>query len=639
MRITRYADRMSKVRLPDGFVDELKARLKPSDVIGRKVKLNRQGKEWVGLSPFTNEKTPSFYVNDSKGIFKDFSSGLGGDVIKFVQETERLSFMEAVERLAEEAGLELPKASAEDEARFDRLARLKQACGAASAFFQARLHATEGAAAREYLEQKRGLGADAWARWGIGLAPDDWRELRTHLKREGYSDDELVAAGLIKRSDKGGEPYDVFRNRIMFPIADVRGDIIAFGGRALDPEDKAKYLNSPETELFHKSRVLYNYKRARESINYGERGGLIVCEGYMDVIALGEAGIAGAVAPLGTAMTDQQLDMLWRAGPDPIVCLDGDAAGLRAAQRAVSVALPKVEPDRSVYFCLLPDGMDPDDLIRQANGPARMREALGGAIPLIEMLWQRERDAEPIDTPERKAGLEARLKAAAASIAHTGVRAAYERDLIGRMREHFWALSGARKRQDSSRFDSGVRKKGDSYPGLGLLIRAIDTPSLATQYDEQICFACFNHPVVRQVRDVLVALVDVGEEINRQSIQIELEKNGYDKALSVFKKFTEGNRTDSHPVVTKDWMVGLEAFFPEARLESADSTSSAIESSHKRARIGSLSWSTKDVAVYKSRARDAVDGSPGGSGSEPPNPYEALERMKALSLRRQKAKQ
>ncbi|MCA8899882.1 MAG: DNA primase, partial [Hyphomonas sp.] len=211
----------STVRIPDGFVEELKARIRPSDIIGRKVKLTKKGKEWVGLSPFTNEKTPSFYVNDQKRIFKCFSSGLGGDVISFVMETERLSFMEAVEKLADEAGMQLPKASPEAAEEYDHRKRLQQACEAAASYFEDRLLSSEGAAARTYLEG-RGLRTGAWKRHRLGYAPDDWRKTTEHLKAEGFTIKEILEAGLAKESDKGGEPYDAFRGRVMFPITDAR---------------------------------------------------------------------------------------------------------------------------------------------------------------------------------------------------------------------------------------------------------------------------------------------------------------------------------------------------------------------------------------------------------------------------------
>ncbi len=273
------------IRIPDGFVDELKTRIRPSEVIGRKVKLKKQGKEWVGLSPFTNEKTPSFYVNDQKKIFKCFSSGIGGDVISFVMETERLSFMEAVEKLADEAGMALPKATPESQEQYDRRLRLIGASEAAAAFYEERLRSAEGAEARRYLEG-RGLKPGSWGKYRLGYSPDDWRKTFEHLRSKGFSQSEIVEAGLAVEKDGGGDPYDRFRGRLMFPIEDARGQVIAFGGRALEPDAKPKYLNSSDTPLFHKSRVLYRYKAAREAFGGTDEGGLIVCEGYMDV-ALG----------------------------------------------------------------------------------------------------------------------------------------------------------------------------------------------------------------------------------------------------------------------------------------------------------------------------------------------------------------
>lgn len=554
---------MAAVRLPDGFIDEIKSRLRPSDVIGRKVKLTRRGKEWVGLSPFTNEKTPSFYVNDQKGIFKDFSSGLGGDIIAFLQETERLSFMEAVERLADEAGLAMPTASPEEEARYDRLARLKAACAAAAEFFQATLTGRDGEVARTYLERKRRLGADAWARWGIGFAPDDWRMLRTHLLREGFTDAELTDAGLIRTSDKGGEPYDVFRNRIMFPIADTRGDIIAFGGRALDPDDKAKYLNSPETPLFHKSHVLYNYRKAREAIGYGERGGLVVCEGYMDVIALGEAGFGNAVAPLGTALTPDQLAMVWKAGPDPIMCFDGDGAGLRAAHKSVSTALPHVLPDRSVYFCFLPDGLDPDDLLGQAGGRERMGELLERAQPLIEVLWSRERDAEPLDTPERKAGLEARLKAAAAQIQHPGVRAAYDRDLGGRMRDHFWQVRSALRSGKGGKNQgptSTIRAEHGPPPSLGQLVRAACSPDLLDVHSELLASVAFEHAISDAICDAIMGVYCDDGELTRERVAEEIARTCPPLVADAFNAYPPVMPIDPGSDEARAWELNLRGY-------------------------------------------------------------------------------
>lgn len=571
---------MSGVRLPDGFLEELKARLRPSDVIGRKVKLQRRGKEWVGLSPFTNEKTPSFYVNDQKGIFKDFSSGLGGDIIKFVQETERLEFMEAVAQLAEEAGLELPRATPEEAAREDRRTRLKRACAEAADWFEARLHGKTGLAAQAYLRDRRGLGPDAWRRWRLGHAPDDWRQLRGHMLQKGFTDDELTAAGLVRRSEKGGEPYDVFRNRIMFPIADAAGDIVAFGGRALDPDDKAKYLNSPETELFHKSRLIYNFKKAREALGYGERGGLIVCEGYMDVIALGEAGFGNAVAPLGTALTDAQLALIWRAGPDPVMCFDGDGAGLRAAHRAVELALPHLLPDRSVYFCLLPEGQDPDDVLRQPRGRDEMATRLGEAIALSEMLWRRERDAEPLDTPEREAGLEDRLQKAAARIEHAGVRAAYERSLRQRMRDHFFDLrrrrqGGGKAARDGGRHsqraagERGLRSSA-KVRGLGLLVRAANNPHLVDHHGETLAEARFPDPDIAAARDALFDLYDRGEALDRLHLSAHLRQSGKERAARLLDEYPDPPTIQPGSAEAREWLIALEQYAAAGRADSPD---------------------------------------------------------------------
>ncbi|MEM0985473.1 MAG: DNA primase [Pseudomonadota bacterium] len=574
------------MRLPDGFLDELKARARPSQVIGKKVKLQRRGKEWVGLSPFTNEKTPSFYVNDAKQMFKCFSSGLGGDVIKFVMETERLGFMEAVERVAGEVGMAIPTASPEVRERYSRLDRLKSVCKAAQDFFVGRLKSADGADARRYLDTKRGLGPDAWGRHGIGYAPNDWRQLLAHLKALDFKTDEIVAAGLAKVSDKGGEPYDVFRNRVMFPITDIHGDVIAFGGRALDPEDKAKYLNSPETELFHKSSVLYNYKRAREAIGYGERGGLLVCEGYMDVIALAEAGFGNAVAPLGTALTPQQLSMVWKAGPDPILCFDGDGAGTRAAFRAIDVALPHLQPDKSVFICLLPDKMDPDDLLKTEGGQERMAALLNEPLALVEMLWRRERDAEPLDTPERKAGLGARLKAAAGAIQNPDVRAAYQQDLAQRMRDHFFRLRGP---QSMARRIGGVNagsgQNGGRGPGpdvcarkathgmvkgLGYLVRAVDNPALLDNHGETLAAAAFPDPDVRCIQDAIFAVYTRSGEVDRAAVRTHLLGCGKARAVNLLDQYPRTPEFMSDGPEAREWLIALEQFVSADELDAAE---------------------------------------------------------------------
>jgi DNA primase len=418
------------VRFDDRILDEIKARLRPSEVIGRSVKLKRQGREWAGLSPFTKEKTPSFYVNDDKGFFHDFSSGKHGDIFTFLQETERLSFPEAVERLAAEAGVALPSPDPRDAAQEVKRRGLEDWLELAAKWFEAALRRPQGANARAYLE-KRGLPESEWSRFRLGYAPADRTGLRDALVQRGAKPSDLVEAGLLISPEGGGQPYDRFRNRIIFPITDARGRLISFGGRALDPEDRAKYLNGPESPLFHKGHNLYGLHEARTLLAEGGEGAsLVVVEGYMDVIACQRARIA-AVAPLGTAMTEDQMRLLWRYAHEPVLCFDGDNAGLRAAFRAMDRALPLLEPGRSFRFCLLGGGKDPDDILRD-RGALALREELTQTRALVEVLFQREREAEALDTPERRAGLKARLRKTAASIANRDLAEQYASDLLAR---------------------------------------------------------------------------------------------------------------------------------------------------------------------------------------------------------------
>ncbi|MEO1303969.1 MAG: DNA primase [Pseudomonadota bacterium] len=560
------------IRIPDGFVDELKARIRPSDVIGRKVKLKKQGKEWVGLSPFTNEKTPSFYVNDQKKIFKCFSSGIGGDVISFVMETERLSFMEAVEKLAEDAGMSLPKATPESQEQYDRRLRLVAACEAAAAYFETCLRAPEGAEARRYLEG-RGLRPDSWGKYRLGFSPDEWRKTFEHLKAKGFSQSEIIEAGLAVAKDGGGEPYDRFRGRLMFPIEDTRGQVIAFGGRGLQPDAKPKYLNSSDTPLFHKSKVLYRYKAAREVFGGTEEGGLIVCEGYMDVIALCEAGFGHAVAPLGTALTEEQIALLWRAGPEPILCFDGDRAGLGAAYRSIERALPGLQPGRSIFFCLLSDGLDPDDLIRE-QGPRAMGQALDSALPLVEVLWRRERDAESVDTPERQAGLEQRLMQAASTIQNGGVKSAYERELKNRMRDYFWQIRSAKRGGDRAPSRGGqvvvLALPGGSPAktrGLGLVVRAVDFPHLTEIGFEALAVADLPDPDVSAIRDALISQNTADSGVDRAALSNHLMGLGKSRAAELLTKYPDIPEIPRGGEEEREWLIALEQY---ARLESTD---------------------------------------------------------------------
>ncbi|VDC48796.1 DNA primase [Brevundimonas mediterranea] len=419
------------VRFDERFIDELKARLRPSDVIGRTVKLKRQGREYVGLSPFSKEKSPSFFVNDDKGFFHDFSSGKHGDIISFLQETERLSFVEAVQRLAGEAGMQLPAEDPKEAEREQKRQGLSDWMDLAQKWFAANLRRTPGKAARDYLE-KRGLPEDQWERFGLGYAPNDREGLKQALVQRGARPAELVEAGLLISPESGGQPYDRFRDRLMFPILDARGRIVSFGGRAMNPDDRAKYLNGPESPLFHKGATLYGLPEARRILGAESRNdqAIIVVEGYMDVIACQRAGLP-AVAPMGTALTEEQMERLWRVSHEPVLCFDGDAAGLRAAYRAIERSLPLLKAGRSFRFSLLSGGQDPDDILRDKGVPA-LRQALADTHGFAEVLFRREQDVEPLDTPERKAGFKARLRTAASAIQDKDLAEQYRRDLFDR---------------------------------------------------------------------------------------------------------------------------------------------------------------------------------------------------------------
>ncbi len=419
------------VRFDDRFIDEIKSRLRLSDVIGKTVKLRRQGREYVGLSPFNKEKTPSFYVNDDKGFYHDFSSGKNGDLISFLQETERLSFTEAVERLASEAGVPLPTPdprSAEVERERQSLSDWLEV---AAKWFESALRRPEGAEARAYLT-RRGLPESEWARFRLGFSPPGRTALKDYLIAKGGQPRELVETGVLIAPEDGGAPYDRFRDRIIFPITDARGRVVSFGGRAMDPQARAKYLNGPETSLFHKGGTLYGLAEARKLLAAAADGSaLVVVEGYMDAIACQRAGVA-AVAPLGTALTEDQMEAVWRLHPEPTLCFDGDAAGQRAASRVVDRALPLLKPGRSFRFALVTGGKDPDDVLRD-QGAAVLKAQLAQTQPFVEVLFNRERDLETLDTPERRAGLKGRLRSAANSIADKDLSGAYRDDLLARL--------------------------------------------------------------------------------------------------------------------------------------------------------------------------------------------------------------
>ncbi|MEL7689577.1 DNA primase [Citromicrobium bathyomarinum] len=406
------------------WLDQLRTRVTLSSVIMRTTKLQRAGREWKACCPFHDEKTPSFTVNDEKGFYHCFGCGAHGDVIRWMTDQRGLQFMDAVKELAVVAGLEMPAPDPREAQKAKRRAGLHDAMGAAQQFFVSELSTQRGAAAREYLN-KRGFSPAIMREFGFGYAPDERQALATAL---GTLPPQLLVEGGLRIAIDGKDPYDRFRDRLMLPIHDVRGRVIAFGGRILTAKEGApKYLNSPETPLFDKGRTLYNIHRAGPAARKSDR--IIVVEGYMDVIALANAGIAEGVAPLGTALTENHIAELWRHVPCPILCFDGDAAGQRAVRRAIERSLPLLKPGHTLKIAWLPAGLDPDDLIK-AKGVAAFEQVLGKAQPLLEALWTLEARATPLDSPEAKAGLKARLMAHIEAIEEPDVRALYRRDLL-----------------------------------------------------------------------------------------------------------------------------------------------------------------------------------------------------------------
>jgi DNA primase len=460
------------MKFPPEFLDEIMARLPVSEVVGARVKLRKQGREWAGLSPFNSEKTPSFFVNDQKRRFFDFSSGKNGDIFSFLMETEGLSFPEAVERLANRAGVPMPRPSNAEAAQDKKRLSLLEVIATAARLFEANLQGPIGAKARGYLAD-RGLGAPVQQRFGLGYAPPERFALRDALAGLGVGVEAMIEAGLLVHGDDIAVPYDRFRDRVMFPIHDRSGRVVAFGGRAMEAGAKAKYLNSPETALFRKGALLFNHHRARKSAH--EAGAIIVVEGYIDAIAVSEAGFPNVVAPLGTALTPDQCQLLWGIASEPILCFDGDGAGRRAAFRAIETALPLIGAGKSLRFALLPEGQDPDDLIR-SSGAAAFAEHLSPARPLADMLFQRETDGGVFDTPESRAALERRLIEAVGKIADEPLRRHYQADVRRRLSAFF-----GDERDRPARGDAGAKRgfaprRGGPFPPLRPRVGLAEAP-------------------------------------------------------------------------------------------------------------------------------------------------------------------
>ena len=465
------------MRFTPQFLDELRARLPVSEVVGRRVKLKKAGREWKGLSPFQQEKSPSFTVNDQKGFYHDFSSGKHGDIISFLMETEGVGFTEAVERLASMAGVPLPAATPDAERHEQRRKTLYDVMELAAKFFADNLASRGGAKARGYLGD-RAISPAVQLQFRIGYAGGERFALKEHLGAQGIPVEDMVEAGLLVSGEDIPVPWDRFRDRVMFPITDLRGRVIAFGGRALEKDVAAKYLNSPETPLFHKGDNLYNLAPARLAAHNGAP--LVVVEGYVDVIAMVGSGYAASVAPLGTALTENQLALLWKMADEPILCFDGDKAGQKAAWRAAELALPHLAPGKSLRFALLPEGQDPDDLAR-SGGRGAIEEVIGAARGLADVIWSREIEGGIFATPERRAALEKRINELTNGIRDEVVRRYYRQDLAERLQRTF-APEGGRGGFGKGNYRGGGSNFGGASGGR-FGARGSFTPGAAGRFE------------------------------------------------------------------------------------------------------------------------------------------------------------
>ena len=547
--------------LSPAWLDELRARTVLSAVIAPTVKLIRAGREWKACCPFHNEKTPSFTVNDDKGFYHCFGCGAHGDAIRFLTDNRGMQFMDAVKELAAKAGMEVPAPDPKARERADRASSLTDVMGEVARWYAEQLQGLGGAAARDYLK-RRGIEQETITRFGLGLAPDNHSALKTALKKLG--EDKLVETGMLIQPEEGGKaPYDRFRGRLMFPVRDARGRVIAFGGRILG-EGEPKYLNSPDTPLFDKGRTLYNIDRASPASRAAKR--LIVVEGYMDAIALDRAGIAEVVAPNGTAVTEAQLERMWRLDPSPILCFDGDSAGRKAAIRAALRALPFIGPERTLRFVELPAGQDPDDVVRD-GGREAFEALLASPEPLDAKLWRHELEAEPLTTPEAWAGLKARLIAHAANIGHADLARIYREDWLNRFYEQrrahgaFVAGRQSERRQGSfknGRFQPAEKRPGEAMKRIGArgIVDELTGPLMLgfINFPEELAAHCGelqNLPIADQrtakMRDDLVNAAFSGAALDRDGLATILGGDGATAGKSPRAMGFSFTRRDSDP--------------------------------------------------------------------------------------------
>jgi DNA primase len=571
------------MRYGEGLLEEIRRRTDLVQLVGRRVKLIRKGRVMWGCCPFHGEKSPSFKVENERRTYKCFGCGKGGDAFRWLIETEGLSFPEAVEKLAAEAGVELPKWSPDDEAREQKRKSLYDIVELAAKFYESQLFEPGGREAREYLKG-RGLDGAAARQFRLGYAPSGGNMLIAHLTAQNVTQDDIIAAGLARPAEDGRPMRDFFFNRVMFPISDGRGRLIAFGARALEADAKPKYINTGETPLFSKGTQLYNFASARSAAI--KAGTILVAEGYMDVIALVRAGFAHSVAPLGTALTEDQLQLLWRTAPEPILAFDGDAAGLKAAHRAAHLSLPHLKPGYSLRFAFLPTGEDPDSYIA-ANGAGAMSVLLETAIPLSQLLWRTETEGKDLSTPERRAGLEHSLKEIVERITDAKVAEYYRRGFDELVFENFKKrrvpAGGTSQTRAPLRNAMPGKFRGDFRPRpqpgtpeavsptvqASLLVRSgsagarqakemelgrllVECPPLALAEAESLADLDLHDPSLDRLRHELLNLAASGSSLEKAGVQIHFTRKGMADLLARFAGLTVEDPHASFQHVLKD---------------------------------------------------------------------------------------
>lgn len=610
------------MRFSDTLLRQVRDRVSIADYAGKRLTWDKRktrpsaGDYWA-CCPFHQEKSPSFHVLDQKGIFNCFGCGEKGDVFTLAMKLEGLNFPEAVEKIADYAGVPLPKDDVEDRGQDEQRKRLLAITARTAKLYADALRSSGGADARKYL-QSRGLTPDDWDRFGIGLAPDEWTWALDKLKAEGFTIAEIVNAGVAREGDEGKRAIDTFRGRVTFEIHDTSGKVTGFGGRALAKDAKAKYINSPESPLYSKGRVLYRLKQAREILARTKAPGLVVGEGYLDVIAFERAGIA-AVAPCGTALTEEQLQLLWRSGPEPTLCFDGDTAGKRAADRALDLALPQLAPGRTLKIAYAPEGQDPDDIFR-AGGADALNALLDAAAPFSTAIFEREHARHGLATPEARAAFQAALKEAAGKVVDRDTSRAYFSDLLQR----YNALVRAQRPPFQPQGQGGWKRGPQILPptqelkaqaGIrprpaaeNFLRAAADFPGVLTRYADWIDRLDITDPELDAIRTALAEFADAPDghgAIDRQALSLHLSRSGNDRAAARISRWPKPGLATEGADVEAEWLAlaTREVVLPAIREELSELRMAAAEGDEAAfARFQALSREAREI---EARARES----------------------------------